>query len=133
MSSPYGLVSGAVFFGVSLSLGTPWSDGFLFAVGVYFELHPHDRHDLWSAAGVAAVALLNSGALTLPPTAVSAHFVLRLRRIARIANSLLLLMALVIVALETLLDGRHAALHGVALVVPPLLTIVALRRLQPPA
>jgi hypothetical protein len=109
-------------------------NAFLFAVGVYFELHPHDRHDLWSAAGVAAVALLNSGALTVAPAApVSAHFVLRLRRIARIANSLLLLTALVIVALEALLDGRHAALHGAALVVPPLLTIVALRRLPPPA
>ncbi len=106
----------------------------LFAVGVYFELHPHDRHDLWSAAGVAAVALLNSGALTLPATAPSsARLVLRLRRIALIANTLLLLTAALIVALETLLDGRHATLHGAALVVPPLLTIAALRRLPPPA
>ncbi len=106
----------------------------LFGVGVYFELHPHDRHDLWSAAGVAAVALLNSAALTVPATApASVRFVARLRRIALIANSLLLLTAALIVALEALLDGRHAALHGVALVVPPLLTIAALRRLPPPA
>jgi hypothetical protein len=106
----------------------------LFAVGIYFELHPHDRHDVWSAAGVAAVALLNSGALTLPPAApVSARFVLRLRRIALIANTLLLLTAVAIVTLEALLDGRHAALHGAALVVPPLLTIAALRRLPQPA
>ena len=105
----------------------------LFAVGVYFELHPRDRHDVWSAAGVAAVALVNSAALTVPPSRpVGAHFVQRLRRIARIANSLLLLIALLIVTLEALLDWRHALLHGFALVVPPLLTIVALRRLPPP-
>ncbi len=106
----------------------------LFAVGVYFELHPRDRHDVWSAAGVAAVALLNSAALTVPPGGpVSVRFVARLRRIALIANSLLLLVALLIVTLEAFLEWRHAMLHGVALVVPPLLTIVALRRLRPPA
>jgi hypothetical protein len=106
----------------------------LFAVGVYFELHPRDRHDVWSAAGVAAVALLNSAALTVPPGGpVSVRFVTRLRRIALIANSLLLLAALLIVTLEAFLEWRRAMLHGVALVVPPLLTIVALRRLRPPA
>ena len=75
----------------------------LFAVGVYFELHPRDRHDRWSAAGVAGVALLNSAALTCPPSrAVGARFLVRLRRIAFLANSLLLLVAVLIVGLEAL-------------------------------
>jgi len=59
---------------------------------------------------------------------VSEHFVLRLRRIALLANTLLLLVAAVIVFLSALRDWRHAVLHGVALAVPPLLTVVALRR-----
>ena len=105
----------------------------LFAVGVYFELHPRDRHDLWSAAGVAAVALFNSAALTVPPARpLGARFILRLRRITLLANSLLLVVATLIVALEALRGWRHLALHGLALFVPPLLTIGALRLLRPP-
>jgi hypothetical protein len=101
----------------------------LFAVGVYFEVHPQDRHDRWSAAGVAAVALLNSAGLTVPPSrAAGARFVMRLRRIAFLANSLLLVVALVIAGLEVFLDARLAALHGLALGLPPLLTIAALTR-----
>jgi hypothetical protein len=100
----------------------------LFAVGVYFELHPRDRHDLWSSAGVAAVALVNSAALTVPAAGpVSPRFMQRLRRIALLANSLLLVLAALIVALETLHDWEHAMLHGLALLVPPLLTVAALR------
>jgi hypothetical protein len=103
----------------------------LFGIGIYFELHPRDRHDLWSAAAVAGVAVVNSGALTLVPGHyVSARLIPRLRRIATIANSLLLLVALVVVGFEAYLDWEHATLHGVALVVPPLLTITALRRLD---
>ena len=104
----------------------------LFAVGVYFEMHPRDRHDLWSAAAVAGVAVLNSAALTLVPGPyMSARFVPRLRRIATIANSLLLAAALVLVGFEAYVDLEHATLHGVAFLVPPLLTIAALRRLPP--
>ncbi len=104
----------------------------LFAIGVYFELHPRDRHDVWSAAAVAGVALVNSGALTLRPGPYLApRFVPRLRRIAFIANTLLLLVGTLIVALEIYLDWGHATLHGVALIAPPLLTITALRRLGP--
>jgi hypothetical protein len=100
----------------------------LFGVGLYFELHPRDRHDLWSAAGVSAVAILNSAALSVPPRRpVGARFVLRLRRIATLANGLLLLVALVIFGFEAANDTGHAALHWVALVVPPLVTIAALR------
>ncbi|HXK08442.1 MAG TPA: hypothetical protein VMT70_02230 [Vicinamibacteria bacterium] len=101
----------------------------LFAAGLYFQAHPRDRADLWSAGGVAAVAIVNSASLTVPRRgAVSEHFVLRLRRIALFANTLLLATAAVIVFLSALRDWRHAVLHGVALAVPPLLTVVALRR-----
>ncbi len=101
----------------------------LFAAGLYFEMHPRDRGDQWSAGGVAAVAVLNSAALTVPTRGrAGGHFVTRLRRIALFANTLLLAVAVVIVGLSALRDWRHALLHGVALALPPLLTIVALRR-----
>jgi hypothetical protein len=44
------------------------------------------------------------------------------------ANTLLLTAAFVIVALSTFRDWRHAVLHGVMLLFPPLIIIVALRR-----
>jgi len=101
----------------------------LFGAGLYFQAHPRDRHDLWSAGGVAAVAIVNSAALSVSTRGhAGAHLVARLRRIALFANTLLLATAAVIVALSALRDWRHAVLHGVALAVPPLLTIVALRR-----
>lgn len=101
----------------------------LFGSGLYFQAHPRDRHDLWSAGGVEAVAIVNSAALTVPSRGrLGGSFVLRLRRIALFANTLLLTTAVVIVALSALRDWRHAVIHGVALGVPPLLTFVALRR-----
>jgi hypothetical protein len=101
----------------------------LFAAGLYFEMHPRDRGDQWSAGGVAAVAVLNSAALTVPTRGrAGGHLVTRLRRIALFANTLLLAAAVMIVGLSALRDWRHAVLHGVALAVPPLLTILALRR-----
>jgi hypothetical protein len=104
-------------------------NGVLFGAGLYFQAHPRDRHDLWSAGGVAAVAIVNSAALTIPRRGrVGGSFVARLRRIALFANTLLLATAVVIVVLSALRDWRHAVLHGVMLLIPPLLTIVALRR-----
>lgn len=101
----------------------------LFGAGLYFQAHPRDRHDLWSAGGVAAVAIVNSAALSVPTRGrAGARFVARLRRIALFANTLLLVTAAIIVLLSALRDWRHAVLHGVALGVPPLLTILALRR-----
>jgi len=101
----------------------------LIGAGLYFQAHPRDRLDLWSAGGVVAVAIVNSAALTVSRRgAVGARFVARLQRIALFANTLLLATAVVIVVLSALRDWRHAVLHGVMLVVPPLLTIVALRR-----
>lgn len=101
----------------------------LFGIGLYFEVHPRDREDAWSAGGVAAVAVLNSAALTVPAGAgeASRRFILRLRRIARIANVLLFLVAVVIVVFELLNDWSHALLHGAALLLPPLFTVLALR------
>jgi hypothetical protein len=101
----------------------------LLGAGLYFQGHPRDRHDLWSAGGVAAVAIVNSAALTVSRRGpIGGSFVRRLQRIALFANTLLLAVAIVIVALSALRDWRHAVLHGVALGVPPLLTIAALRR-----
>ncbi len=101
----------------------------LFGTGLYFQAHPRDRHDLWSAGGVVAVAIVNTAALTISRRGpVGESFVTRLRRIALFANTLLLATAIVIVALSALRDPRHALIHGVALGVPPLLTFVALRR-----
>ena len=101
----------------------------LLGTGLYFQAHPRDRHDLWSAGGVVAVAIVNSASLTISRRGqIGERFVLRLQRIALFANTLLLATAAVIVALSALRDWRHAVLHGVMLAVPPLLTIVALRR-----
>jgi hypothetical protein len=100
----------------------------LFAAGLYFEAHPRDRSDRWSAAAVAAVAVLNSAALSVPTRGRRGEgLLLRLRRVALILNTLLLASATLIVALAALRDLRYAALH-VLLLVPPLVTILALRR-----
>ena len=101
----------------------------LFGAGLYFQAHPRDRHDLWSAGGVAAVAVVNSAALTVPTRdRAGAHFVRAPAADRPLREHLLLVTAAVIVLLSALRDWRHAVLHGVALGVPPLLTILALRR-----
>jgi hypothetical protein len=100
----------------------------LFGIGLYFEVHPRDGEDVWSAGGVAAVAVLNSSALTMPYAGRGAtrRFVTRLRRIAVIANVLLLLVSVAIVVFEVMNDWSHALVHGGALVLPPLFTLLAL-------
>jgi O-antigen/teichoic acid export membrane protein len=104
----------------------------LFAVGLYFEVYPRDRHDVWSAAGVAAVAIVNSAALTIGTGGRRRNrFRVRLRRIGLIANTFLVATGLLLAGVEVLGDSGHA-LIGLALVVPPLITIAALRR-EPPA
>jgi peptidoglycan/LPS O-acetylase OafA/YrhL len=103
----------------------------LFAAGLYFEAHPRDRSDRWSAAAVAAVAVLNSAALSVPMRGRSESVVRRLRRVALILNTLLLASATLIVALAALRDVGYAAFHGVLLLVPPLVTMLALRRYPP--
>ncbi len=101
----------------------------LFGAGLYFQAHPRDRRDLWTAGGVAGVAVLNSAALTVSRQGpAGTHLVDRLRRIALLANTILLAVAAVIVTLAALREWRYAVLHGAMLLVPPLLTLVALRR-----
>lgn len=102
----------------------------LFGIGLYFELHPKDRHDVWSAGAVAVVAVLNSATLTVRGRDGQAGRILRrLRRIALIANTLLLAAAALIVVLEASGGLCPAAAHAAALAGPPLVTIAALRRL----
>lgn len=103
----------------------------LFAAGLYFQAHPRDKRDLWTAGGVAGVAVLNSAALTVSGRGPAGHLVSRLRRIALFANTILLAVAAVIVALSALRDWQYALLHGTMLFVPPLLTLLALRRYPP--
>jgi hypothetical protein len=101
----------------------------LFGAGLYFEAHPRDRSDRWSAAAVAAVAVLNSAALSVPMRGRHGESLLRrLRRVALILNTLLLVSAALIVALATQRSLRYAAFHGALLLVPPLVTMLALRR-----
>jgi hypothetical protein len=101
----------------------------MFAAGLYFEAHPRDRSDRWSAAAGAAVAGRHSAALSVATPSRSGESLLRrLRRVALILNTLLLVSAALIVALATQRGLRYAALHGVLLLVPPLVTILALRR-----
>ena len=105
----------------------------LFAVGLYFQAHPRDRHDVWAAGGVAAAAILSSAALTLPVRpGFTARLVPRLRRIALFVNALLLTAAAAIAVVTAFRDARDALQHGAALVVPPLVTVAALRQLPPP-
>ena len=100
----------------------------LFAAGLYFQAQARDKRELWTAGGVAGVAVLNSAALTVAREGATARLVDRLRRIAMFANAILLAVAALIVALSALRDWQYAVLHGTMLFVPPLLTVLALRR-----
>jgi hypothetical protein len=99
----------------------------LFGAGLYFQAHARDKRDLWTAGGVAAVAVLNSAALTVSREGRTTRVVDRVRRIALFANTILLTVAAAIVLLSTLRDWQYALLHGTMLLVPPLLTVLALR------
>ena len=100
----------------------------LFGAGLYFQAHARDKRDLWTAGGVAGVAVVNSAALTISRQGPAARVVDRLRRIALFANTILLAVAALIVAVSALRDWRYALLHGTMLFAPPLLTLLALRR-----
>jgi len=101
----------------------------LFLAGLYFEAHPRDRSDRWSAAAVAAVAVINSAALSVPARDEQGErLMLRLRRVALILNTLLIASAIVIVALAAERGPRYAAFHALLLLAPPLVTMLALRR-----
>jgi hypothetical protein len=104
------------------------TNGLLLVAGLYFEVRPRDRGDVWSAGGIVAIAVLNAAALSIARGRRRATRVrARLRRIAVIANGLLLAFGLLLAGAESLREWSHAGLHGLALVVPPLVTILALR------
>lgn len=104
----------------------------LFLAGLYFEAHPRDRSDRWSAAAVAAVAVINSAVLSVPTRdRQSERLLLRLRRVALILNTLLIASAIVIVALASDRGLRYAGFHALLLLAPPLVTVLALRRSPP--
>ena len=103
-------------------------NGLLLVTGLYFEVHPRDRGDVWSAGGIAAIAVLNSAALWVtrrgdPTARVRA----RLRRIALIANGLLVAFGLLLALAESVRAGSRAGLPTLVLVAPPLVTILAMR------
>jgi hypothetical protein len=103
----------------------------LFVAGLYFQAHARDKRELWTAGGVAGVAVLNSGALTISRQGPGgSRLVDRLRRIALFANTILLAAAAVIVV-SALRDWQYAVLHGTMLLLPPLLTLAALCRYPP--
>jgi hypothetical protein len=101
------------------------TNGLLFVTGVYFEVRPQDRGDVWSAGGIVAVAVLNAAALTVARG--EARVRARLQRIALIANGVLVATGFLLGVAEGLRAWEHAGLPGLALVVPPLVTILALR------
>jgi hypothetical protein len=104
----------------------------LFAVGLWFEAHPRDRSDRWSAAGVAAVAVLNSAALSVAARGRRGERLMRrLRRVALILNTLLIASAVVIVGLASERGPAYVLVHAALLLLPPLLTVLALRRYPP--
>jgi hypothetical protein len=107
-------------------------NGLLLVAGLYFEVHPRDRGDVWSAGGIVAIAVLNAAALAVArregPTA---RFRARLRRIALLANGLLVAFALLLAVAESLRSGS-AGLPTLVLVAPPLVTLLALGGKGPP-
>jgi hypothetical protein len=103
-------------------------NGLLLLTGLYVELHPRDRGDVWSAGGIVAIAVLNSAALTIARGGDQrAGAPARLRRIALISNGVLAAAASLLAVAEGLREWNHADLTSLALVVPPLVTILALR------
>jgi hypothetical protein len=110
------------------------TNGLLLVAGLYFEVWPQDRGDVWSAGGIVAIAVLNMAALTIARGRRRATRVpARLRRIALIANALLLAFGLLLAGAESLREWSRAGLHGLVLVVPPLVTILALRGERSPS
>ena len=100
----------------------------LFAIGVYFEVHPQDRHDRWSAAGVASIGVLNSAALSVPPGRALSHASCPSPApdCVRSRTACSLVMAALFVALQALRHWDYVATHAAALLLPPVVTLLAL-------
>jgi hypothetical protein len=99
----------------------------LFGVGVYFELWPHFRTDVWSAGALCAIALANSAALTTGTDGSGErHLRRRLRRIALLASGLLAGASLLLAMLEALRGSAFGALTSLVLLLPPALSAAAI-------
>jgi hypothetical protein len=101
----------------------------LLVAGVVLELRPRFSSDVWTGAALAALALVNLGALRLVPSGpFTRQLYQRLRRIGLFANAILLTLAAVLLA-GSLIDLRTSALElvgSLALLAPPALTFLAL-------
>ncbi len=101
----------------------------LLVAGVALELRPRFSSDVWTGAALAALAIVNLGALRLVPSGpFTRQLYHRVRRIGLIANAILLGLALVFLA-GSLVDVRTTSLEFVgslALLAPPALTFLAL-------
>jgi hypothetical protein len=99
----------------------------LFLVGVYFELRPRYRTDVWAAGALCAIALANSAALTAGTDGQGArHLRRRLRRIALLASLLLAGASLLLAILEATRGSAFAALASLVLLLPPALSAAAI-------
>ena len=99
----------------------------LFLVGVYFELRPRYRTDVWAAGALCAIALANSAALTAGTDGQGArHLRRRLRRIALLASLLLAAAGLLLAVLEATRGSAFAALASLVLLLPPALSAAAI-------
>ena len=95
-------------------------NGGLLLVGVYFELWPRYRTDVWAAGALCAIAIINSAALTAGTDGSGVrHLRRRLRRIALVASVLLASASLVLAFLEATRGSPLAALSALALVLAP--------------
>ena len=96
-------------------------------MGVYFELRPRYRTDVWAAGALCAIALVNSAALTTGTDGSGArHLRRRLRRIALLASTLLVGTSLLLAVLEAVRGSFLASLACLLLLLPPALSATAI-------
>ena len=102
-------------------------NGAMFLVGLYFELWPRYRTDVWSAGALCAIAIGNSAALTAGIEGSGArHLRRRLRRIALLASLLLAGFSLLLALIEASRGSAFSALTSLLLLLPPALSAAAI-------
>ena len=103
----------------------------LLAAGIWLELHPRSRADVWRGAAIWVLGLVNVLAVTLagrPTLRLRPRY--RLWRIAFLTNSVLLIVALGLTGAALAHEPAQAIPYAL-LLLPAGLTLLALRR--PPA
>ena len=99
----------------------------LYLVGVYFEVWPYFRTDVWSAAALSAIAVANSAALNTRTEGSGArHLRRRLRLMALVVSALLAGASLLLAVLEGLRGSSIGALTSLVLLLPPALSAAAI-------